>query len=149
MGLVVTTREIAAQFGQDQEFFSTTGGNPVACAAALAMLDVMEEENLMENARKTGAKLKTGLEQLGTRHDLIGDVRGTGLFIGVELVTSRDSLEPAAAETRRIVNALRENHILVGIDGPYSNVIKIRPPMVFNDYHAELLLQQLEQVLSG
>jgi 4-aminobutyrate aminotransferase-like enzyme len=148
MGLVVTTREIARKFGAKHAFFSTTGGNPVACAAALAMLEVIEDEGLVENARNVGTKLATELRSLSDRHSLIGDVRGSGLFIGVELVSDRDSLQPASEETHRIVNDLRENQVLVGIDGPHHNVLKIRPPMVFSESHVDILVARLDQALS-
>lgn len=147
MGLVVTTRAIADRFEEYAEFFSTTGGNPVACASALAVLDVLEEEDLMAGADRVGAYLSDGIRDLARRFDLIGDVRGSGLFIGVELVEDRITLEPAAESTRAVVDDLREQGVLVGIDGPRDNVIKIRPPMVFNEGHADRLLQSLEKVL--
>lgn len=149
MGLVITRREIARYFQQQADFFSTTGGNPVACAAALAMLDVIDKQNLIENADRIGTQLQTELIELGNRFAIIGDVRGSGLFIGVELVIDRASKAPATQETRVIVNALRNAGVLVGIDGLFSNVIKIRPPMVFNEDHVQVLINALETVLSN
>jgi 4-aminobutyrate aminotransferase-like enzyme/Ser/Thr protein kinase RdoA (MazF antagonist) len=148
MGLVVTTREIADRFEQTTDFFSTTGGNPVACAAAMAMLEIIEDESLMENARRIGTEIVSGIQALSSRFPIIGDVRGSGLFIGVELVKDRQTLEPASYETQRVMNTLRNNGVLVGMDGIYGNVLKIRPPMIFSTHHVETLLYQLENALS-
>ncbi len=148
MGLVVTTREIADQFEQTTEFFSTTGGNPVACAAAMAMLDVIEDESLMENAHRIGAGIMSGIQSLSDRFPIIGDVRGSGFFIGVELVKDKQTLEPASYETKQVMNILRNNGVLVGMDGIHENVLKIRPPMVFAEHHVEILLHELENALS-
>ncbi|MFC1681392.1 aminotransferase class III-fold pyridoxal phosphate-dependent enzyme, partial [Pseudomonadota bacterium] len=147
MGLVVTTRAIADHFEEYTDFFSTTGGNPVACAAAAAVLDVLEDEKLMANAESVGARILNGIEELAQRFEQVGDVRGSGLFIGVELVEDRATLEPATEKTRAIVDALRDLGVLVGIDGPHDSVVKIRPPMVFSDAHADRLLLCLEQAL--
>ena len=147
MALVVTTRKIADQFEQACDFFSTTGGNPVACAAALAMLQVLEDEKLMQNADKTGGLIMSGIKQLAARYPLIGDVRGSGLFIGVELVKDQETMEPAGNETREILNTLRNNGVLVGEDSLHGNVLKIRPPMVFNESHVTILLKELENAL--
>lgn len=147
MGLVVTTRAIAEKFEQSCDFFSTTGGNPVACAAALAMLQVIEDEKLMQNADITGGLLMSGIKELATRYPLIGDVRGSGLFIGVELVKDQQTLEPAIDETKKVMNYLRNNNVLIGQDSLLGNVLKIRPPMVFNKDHASILLNVLEQAI--
>ncbi|MCH7534604.1 MAG: aminotransferase class III-fold pyridoxal phosphate-dependent enzyme, partial [Bacteroidetes bacterium] len=147
MGLVVTTRKIADQFQESTDFFSTTGGNPVACAAALAMLQVMEDEKLMQNAEQIGELIISGIKELAKTYSLIGDVRGSGLFIGVELVKDRNTLEPAITETHKLVNLLRNNGVLVGVSGLHDNVLKIRPPMVFNETHVAILLRELENVL--
>lgn len=143
---VVTTPEIAASFDNGMEFFSTFGGNPVACAAGLAVLDVLEEERLQENARDVGAHLLAGLR--GLRHPIIGDVRGAGLFLGVELVRDRTTLEPADEEASAMVNHLRERGILTGVDGPHHNVIKIRPPLVFTKEDADLFVAALDEAAS-
>ena len=147
MGLVVTTRAIAERFWQETEFFSTTAGNPVSCAAALAVLDVIENEGLVEHAERVGAQLRDGLRSLAARHALIGDVRGGGLFVGVELVRDRDTLEPATAECRQVINALRAGGVLTSNTGPMGNVLKLRPPMVFGAEHVDLLLRNLDRVL--
>jgi 4-aminobutyrate aminotransferase-like enzyme len=130
------------------EFFSTFGGNPVACAAGLAVLDVLEQERLQENALRVGRYLIAGLKDLQSRHSLIGDVRGSGLFLGVELVRDRETLEPATEEASYVVNRLRERGILTGTDGPYDNVLKLRPPLVFSESDADLLVATLDEVLS-
>jgi len=147
LGAVVTTSRIAAAFDNGMEFFSTYGGNPVACAAGLAVLDVLEQERLQDNARRVGRTLAQGLRQLQSRHALIGDVRGFGLFLGVELVRDRGSLEPAREEARYVVNRLRERGVLTGTDGPFANVLKLRPPLVFSDADAALFLEVLDEVL--
>jgi len=130
------------------EFFSTFGGNPVACAAGLAVLDVLEQERLQENALRVGRHLIAGLKDLQSRHSLIGDVRGSGLFLGVELVRDRETLEPATEEASYVVNRLRQRGILTGTDGPYDNVLKLRPPLVFSESDADLFAATLGEVLA-
>lgn len=135
LAAVITTQEIADAFDNGMEFFSTFGGNPVACAAGLAVLDVLEEEGLQEHARLVGDHLLHGLRSIEC--EAIGDVRGLGLFLGVELVRDRVTLEPASAEASRVVNGLRELGILAGTDGPHHNVIKLRPPLCFTREDAD------------
>jgi 4-aminobutyrate aminotransferase-like enzyme len=149
MAAVVTTPEIVRSFVGQSEFFSTTGGNPVACAVGLAVLDVLEREKLQENADRVGAYLRSGLELLGERHPLIGDVRGAGLFVGVELVRDRETLEPATDETHAIVNGMREAGVLVGIEGAHRNILMIRPPLVFSKANADQLVATLERALDA
>ena len=129
------------------ELFSTFGGNPVACAAALAVLAVIEDEGLMANAAKVGSYLRQGLLTLAERHPLIGDVRGEGLLLGVELTD--EAREPAAGHARKMTEAMRERGILLSATGPAGNVLKIRPPLVFEREHADLLLQALDEVLAS
>ncbi len=148
LAAVVTTEAIAASFANGMEFFSTFGGNPVACAAGLAVLDVMEDERLQERARRVGDHLMAGLKQLAGRHPIIGDVRGSGLFLGVELVRDRRTLEPAPAEASYVVDRLRELGVLAGTDGPFHNVIKIRPPLCFSEADADLVVSALDAVLA-
>ena len=143
LAAVVTRRALADEFNNGMEYFSTFGGNPVSCAAGLAVLDVLQEESLMQNARVVGDELLRGLRQLQAEFDIIGDVRGLGFFLGVELVRDRQSLEPAAAETSFIVDRMKERGVLLGTDGPLHNVIKIRPPMCFTSENGTELLQQL------
>jgi len=148
LAAVVTTEAIAASFANGMEFFSTFGGNPVACAAGLAVLDVMEEERLQERALRVGGHFIAGLRKLAERHAIIGDVRGSGLFLGLELVRDRRTLEPAAAEASYVVERLRDRGVLAGTDGPLHNVIKIRPPLCFSEADAELFVAALDEVLS-
>jgi 4-aminobutyrate aminotransferase-like enzyme len=131
LGAVVTTPDIAASFDNGMEFFSTFGGSTVSCAVGLAVLDVLEDEALQAHAQQVGAYLLSALRPLVDRSALVGDVRGSGLFIGVELVRDRHTLEPATTEALEMVNRLREEGILIGTDGPHHNVLKIRPPLPF------------------
>ena len=147
LGAVITTPEIAASFANGMEYFNTFGGNPVSCAAGLAVLDVIRDEELQQNAFDVGEYLKQGLRQLQTSHSLIGDVRGLGLFIGVELVRNRETLEPADNEASHVVERMKERGILLSTDGPFHNVIKIKPPLVFSRADADVLLSTLESVL--
>jgi 4-aminobutyrate aminotransferase-like enzyme len=147
IGAVVTTREIAASFDNGMEFFSTFGGNTVSCAVGLAVLDVMEEEKLQAHAARVGAHLLERLRPLVERASLAGEVRGSGLFIGVELVRDRGTLEPATEEAAEVVNRLREEGILIGTDGPHHNVLKIRPPMPFTAGDADILASALASLV--
>jgi 4-aminobutyrate aminotransferase-like enzyme/Ser/Thr protein kinase RdoA (MazF antagonist) len=148
LAAVVTTDAIAASFDNGMEFFSTFGGNPVAAAAGLAVLDVMRDERLQERAKRVGDHFIAGLKGLAGRHPIIGDVRGSGLFLGVELVRERSTLEPAAAEASYVVERLRGLGLLAGTDGPYHNVIKIRPPLCFSEADADLFVTGLDTVLA-
>ena len=148
LGAVVTTRAIAEAFDNGMEFFSTFGGNPVSCACGLAVLDVIEAEGLQERAKDLGDHFRAGLEELMNRHQVIGDVRGSGLFLGIELVRNRKTLEPADTEAGEIVNAMRERGILLSTDGPLHNVIKIKPPMVLDRGDIDMTLRQLDDVLT-
>jgi 4-aminobutyrate aminotransferase-like enzyme len=147
IGAVITRPEIAQAFNNGMEFFSTFGGNAVSCAIGLAVLDVVKEENLQAHAFQVGNYLLERLRPFVDRYPLVGDVRGSGLFLGVELVRDRATLEPAAEEASFVVNRLREQHILLGTDGPYHNVIKIRPPMPFDETNAAELIEALDQIL--
>jgi 4-aminobutyrate aminotransferase-like enzyme/Ser/Thr protein kinase RdoA (MazF antagonist) len=147
LAAVITTQEIANSFNNGMEFFSTYGGNPVACAAGLAVLDVLEEENLQQHALRVGTHLIDSLKALQERHALIGDVRGSGLFLGIDLVLDRDTREPAPLQASYVVNRLRDCGILTGTDGPHHNVIKVRPPLVFSKADADLFVNVLDAVL--
>ncbi len=149
IGGVVARADLVNDFRRQSMYFNTFGGNAVACAAGLAVLDVLEREQLMRNAAETGAYLRAGLRRLGERHELIGDVRGPGLFIGVELVRDRAAKTPAPDEAKRIANQMRERGVLLSRIGPYDNVLKMRPPMPFGREHADLLLGTLDEVLAG
>jgi 4-aminobutyrate aminotransferase-like enzyme/Ser/Thr protein kinase RdoA (MazF antagonist) len=143
---LVARSDLLAAVPQETELFSTFGGNPVACAAALAVLDVIATEGLLENAARTGAYLRQGLDRLAERHPVIGDVRGEGLLVGVELAD--EARTPAAGLARKATEALRERGILISATGPAGNVLKIRPPLVFQREHADVLLQALDEVLA-
>ena len=147
LAAVVTTREIAESFANGMEFFSTFGGNPVACAAGLAVLDVLAEENLQENAKNVGERWMAALRELQSRRMLIGDVRGSGLFLGIDLVDDRETRAPAGKQAGYVVNRLRERGILAGTDGPHHNVIKLRPPLIFIHADAVLFTTTLDSVL--
>ncbi len=147
LAAVVTTPEIAAAFNNGMEYFNTFGGNPVSSAVGLAVLDVIEQEGLQKNALHVGRYLKEGLLELRDRYPLIGDVRGEGLFLGIELVQDRSTLEPATAETHRLVEEMRMRQILLSVDGPLHNIVKIKPPMVFSKEDAGRLVRELDLVL--
>jgi len=147
LAAVITTREIARAFDNGMEFFSTFGGNPVSCAVGLAVLDVLQEECLQANALRIGGRLGDEFKRLAQRHPLIGDVRGSGLFFGLDLVRSRETRQAAPDQASYVVNRLREAGILTGTDGPHHNVIKLRPPLIFSDSDAAYFCRTLEQVL--
>lgn len=149
LAAVVTTPEIAAAFTTGMEYFNTFGGNPVSCAIGLAVLDVVQEEGLQEQARLVGDELMDGLRQLMDSHALIGDVRGLGLFVGVELVRDRKTLHPAGEEAARVIEAMKERGILISTDGPLHNVLKIKPPLVFNQANARFFVEILDEVLNA
>jgi 4-aminobutyrate aminotransferase-like enzyme len=147
LAAVITTPEIAGALAKRGGYFNTFGGNPVSCAVGLALLEVLEREALQDNALQVGAYLEIRLRSLAARHTLIGDVRGTGLFFGVELVRDRTTLEPATEEARAIMNQMRQHGVLVGLTGPHRNVLKIRPPLVFTKENADLLTETLDRIL--
>ena len=148
LGAVVTTEPIARSFDNGMEFFSTFGGSTVSCAAGLAVLDVVRDEELQRHAERAGTYLKRRLETLMASHPIVGDVRGSGLFLGVELVKDRATREPAGSEASRTVNRMREEGILLGTEGPHHNVLKIRPPMPFTSEDADVLASTLDRVLA-
>jgi 4-aminobutyrate aminotransferase-like enzyme len=141
--------ELLKEFGARSRYFNTFGGNPVSAAAGIAVLEVIESEGLIANARRTGAYLLDRLRQLQARHKLIAEVRGAGLFIGVELRHDGPKGTPATAESARIVNAMRESRVLISASGPQANVLKIRPPLVFGTDHADMLIESLDQALQA
>lgn len=147
LAAVVTTRAVADTFANGMEFFNTFGGNPVSCAIGRAVLSIIKEENLQENALETGAYLRQHLLGLQNKHTIIGDVRGPGFFQGIELVHSRESLEPAAAQASYLANRAREHGILMSTDGPYHNVLKVKPPMVFNRNNVDFLTATIDKIL--
>jgi 4-aminobutyrate aminotransferase-like enzyme/Ser/Thr protein kinase RdoA (MazF antagonist) len=147
IGAVMTTRAIADAFDTGMEFFSTFGGNTVSCAIGLEVLEVVRDEGLQAHALRVGERMLAGLHPLIDRYPLVGDVRGSGLFIGVEFVRDRETLEPAADEAAYVVDRLRERRILLGTDGPHHNVLKIRPPMPFSEADSDILVAAIERAL--
>ncbi|MCC5972503.1 MAG: aminotransferase class III-fold pyridoxal phosphate-dependent enzyme [Rubellimicrobium sp.] len=147
IGVVLTRPEILDHFMEQTDFFSTFGGNNVSCAAGLAVLDEIRDRDLLRTAATTGAHFKAGLLRLQERFPIIGDVRGTGLAFGVELVRDRATLEPAPDEAKRLINDLRDEGILVGGEGVHGNIIKMRPPLVFTPADADIALAAIERAL--
>jgi 4-aminobutyrate aminotransferase-like enzyme len=148
LGAVVTTPEVARAFDTGMEYFNTYGGNPVSCAVGLAVLDVMRDERLQERAHVVGTHLRQALAGLMASHGIVGDVRGRGLFLGVELVGDRTTRQPATDEARYVVERMKDHGILLSTDGPDRNVIKIKPPLVFEEKDADRLVQVLDTVLA-
>lgn len=149
MSALVTTREIATSFNNGMEYFNTFGGNPVSCAAGLAVLDVIERDRLRENAAEIGAYLVHRFRQMQARYEVIGDVRGQGLFLGIELVGDRKTKEPATAFARRVNDGARARGVLIGTEGPHDNVLKMRPPMIFSRANADHLVGVLEETFEA
>lgn len=149
LSAIVTRRELVQQFSTHGHYFNTFGGNPVSCAAGIAVLDVIEKEKLQQNALRVGQHIVDGIRSLATRHECIGDVRGTGLFLAVELVSDRYARTPATNLTGTIVNDLRERGVLTGSIGPDDNILKLRPPMVLSMSDADYMLDILDQSLAA
>lgn len=147
LGVVVTSRAIADSFAQGPEYFSTFGGSTLSCRIGKEVLDIVEDEGLMENARLRGNALLAGLRDLQSEFDVIGDVRGYGLFIGVDLVTDRDSRAPGTHVARYVINRMRDHRILIGAEGPADNILKIRPPLTIDADGVEMILHTLRAVL--
>jgi len=160
LGGVITTKEIADSFHNGMEYFNTFGGNPVSCLVGLTVLDIIKEENLQKNALLVGDYLLQQLRALQSKYShVIGEVRGLGLFIGIELVKDSKTLEPAAKlasivaeklrhfETIHPVSKQKISGILISTDGPYHNVLKLKPPIIFSKVDADMLVQGLDQVL--
>jgi 4-aminobutyrate aminotransferase-like enzyme/Ser/Thr protein kinase RdoA (MazF antagonist) len=148
LGAVVTTPEVARSFANGMEYFNTFGGNPVSAAAGAAVIDVVEDEGLQANAAATGRLLADGLRLLADRHSLVADVRGAGLFLGVELV-DEDGRTPAADQARAVAERMRVDGVLISTDGPDHNVLKIKPPLVIGADEVELCLQTLDAALAA
>ena len=129
--------------------FSSAGGSPVSCVVGMTVLDILEDEGLVENARVVGGALRAGLEGLAVRHELIGAVHGMGLYLGVELVRSRETLEPATGETAAVCDALLREGVIMQPTGDHKNVLKIKPPMLITSESAEYFVAALDRVLAG
>lgn len=147
IGIVVTTRAIANSFCTGMEFFNTFGGNPVSCAIGLSVLEVIEEEKLQLHALQIGHSLKQKLDALKAKHDCIDDVRGSGLFLGVEFMVPGHSISQTAEFTTSVVNSMKDRGVLLSSDGPHHNVLKIKPPMVFSEDDNDTLARHLNEVL--
>jgi 4-aminobutyrate aminotransferase-like enzyme len=145
---IAVNHGIVEQFGHDMRYFNTFGGNTVAMAAAQATFDVIRDEGLLQNADKVGGFLMAGLTDRATNYEFIGDVRGAGLYIGVELVADRDTKKPDAAIAAAVVNGLRERRVLISTTGSHANVLKIRPPLVFTEADATRLLTELDAIFA-
>ena len=148
LSVTITRKDIADIFNNGMEYFNSFGGNPVSCAVGQAVLDVIKEEDLQSNALEVGSYLFQGLLNLKNKYEIIGDVRGRGLFLGVELIKESNQMIPASEESRTAINLMRNRNILLSTDGPDNNVIKIKPPLVFNRKNADYLLDSFDNVLS-
>ena len=143
---VVTTKEIADKFNNGMEYFNSFGGNPVSCSIGNEVLNIIEDEDLQKNALEVGSYLITQLRTLD--HPLIGDIRGIGLFVGIELIKNKELLSPATSEAKLIENHMKDHGILISTDGPDHNVLKIKPPMIFNHENADELVYNLSSILN-
>lgn len=148
IGGVVAKHEVLTRFAETARYFNTFGGNPVCCAAAMAVLEVIENENLQQNSRIVGEYLRSGLRELASRYPVIGDVRGAGLFIGAEFVKDPESKEPNPDVAMQVVNRLRDRNVLISASSPFANVLKIRPPLPFTQANADYFLDVLGQVMA-
>lgn len=149
LAAVVTTSEIADAFHNGLEYFNTFGGNPVVCAAGIAVLDFVESEGLQAHAARVGEYMRRRLRELAAKHEIIGDVRGEGLFIGIDFVKDRATRAPAAAECSVICSRLKDDFlILTSCDGPDENVLVVKPPMVFNEADVDETMDALGHVLA-
>jgi 4-aminobutyrate aminotransferase-like enzyme len=149
LAAVVVTEEIANAFNNGMEYFNTFGGNPVSMVTGATVLKVIREEGMQHHAKETGDYLLQLLKDLMTKHPIIGDVRGHGLFVGAELVKDRSTKEPAIPEIDKIIQAMKARGFLLSTDGPLHNVLKIKPPLVFTRSNALQMVQQLDAVLSA
>ena len=146
LGVLVTTKEIADSFAQGPEFFSTFGGSTLSCRIGKEVLDIVDDEGLQNNARVMGAKLMTGLKALEQEYTCVGDVRGMGLFLGLELINPDGS--EASEICAYVKNRMRDHRILIGSEGPKDNILKIRPPLTIDHHDVEMILEALGQVLA-
>lgn len=146
---VVGRGDLIDKFRRSEMYFNTYAGNPVSCAVALAVLDVIEREDLVGNAARVGQYVLRRFKELETKHEIIGDVRGTGLFFGVDLVSDAKAKTPASAEARQIVNRMRHKGILMSKIGEHDNVLKLRPPLPFSAENADLLMTTLDEALAA
>jgi len=148
LAALVTTREIADAFDTGMKYFNTFGGNPVSCAVGSAVLDIVEQDGLREHAVDVGAYFAQQLRALAERQQLIGDVRAEGLYLGVELVRDRETLQPARNEASLVTELTKERGVVVFPNGVHDNVLKIKPPMTFTRQHVDLYVDVLDEVLT-
>lgn len=147
---VITTPEIAAAFAERRNYFNTFGGNPVSARVALTVLDIVEDEGLLDHATRMGSEFDAGLSGLADRHEIIGNVQGSGMFWGLDLVADRSTREPIAyADAKRLVTSLRHDGVLTGVTGRFSNVLKLRPPLPFGREHLDHLIEVLDRRLAA
>lgn len=147
---LATTQAVSRAFeATGVEYFNTFGGNPVSCAVGLAVLDVLKTEQLQAHATNVGSFLMEHLSQQKAKHPIIGDVRGTGLFIGVDLIKDETLRTPATEEAEYLVSRLKENYILLSTDGPGRNILKFKPPMCFSLDNAQHVVAKLDDILTG
>lgn len=146
---VVARGELLDNYRQHEMYFNTFGGNPVSSAVAMAVIDVIDDEGLVENAAAVGQYVLECFNELGSRHEMIGDVRGSGLFFGIDLVEDRDTKAPAPDKARSIVNGMRDKGVLMSKIGEYDNVLKLRPPLCFSKQNADLLVSILDEVMEA
>lgn len=148
VGGVVTTSDTMNAFRSEYRYFNTFGGNPVSCAAAMAVLDELEDKKLIANAKHVGDHARARLVNMMQKYDFIGDVRGSGLVFGAEMVLDRKSKKPASDFTHQVINAMRDRGVILSSLGRHKNTLKIRPPMPFSIENADLLLDTLDEVLA-
>ncbi|MBC9944118.1 aminotransferase [Leucobacter sp. cx-328] len=148
IGGVITTKKIADALATQGQFFASAGGNPLSCRVGIAVLDAMRDEQLQENARVVGSRLAAGFRELAERHDIIGPIHGEGLYLGVELVRDRETLEPAKEETAAICERLKELGVIVLTTSERSNVLKVKPPLCLTEESADFMVAQLDRVLT-
>ena len=148
LSVVITKKNIAKAFNNGMEYFNSFGGNPVSCEVGQAVLDIIKQEELQKNAHETGTYLLDRLKDIQNKYNIIGDVRGRGLFIGIELIKNYDKMVPAPDEAELVVNQMRQKGVLISSDGPDHNVLKIKPPLVFNRNNADYFLESFEAVMS-
>lgn len=146
---VVARGELLDNYRRQEMYFNTFGGNPVSCAVAMAVLEVIDDEQLVANAAEVGSFVLERFRSLQSRHEAIGDVRGRGLFFGIDLVKDRKTREPAADLAKRIVNRMRHKGVLMSRIGEHDNILKLRPPLVFSKEHADLLVTTLDEVMAA
>ena len=144
---VVMRPEVCDEFGRKARYFNTFGGNAVSCAAAMAVLQTIEEDGLMANSATVGRYLLDGIRRISEGHDCVGDIRGAGLFIGADIVTDRSSRAPDRERASRIVNRMRDLGVLISVTGKFHNALKIRPPLVFTKANADRFIEVMEEAL--